>query len=61
METKLLLKETNLKVCSVCGSANASDQSKCLSCDQNQSSPEFLAGIITTFIGIIAFYFIFQI
>ena len=60
MKSETLLTKPEWKVCAKCGHHYAPSQDRCDYCALPQSKPEFIAGIITAFIGIIALYFIFQ-
>ncbi len=60
MKSELLLNKTEWRVCAKCGRSYISDKANCTNCSLPQSKPEVLAGLITTFIGIIALYFLFQ-
>ncbi|QNF35352.1 hypothetical protein HUW51_22510 [Adhaeribacter swui] len=60
MKTEPLLYNPEFKICAKCGHHYSRHQQACDLCALPKSKPEYIAGIITTFIGILAMYFIFQ-
>ncbi|PSR53561.1 hypothetical protein AHMF7605_08490 [Adhaeribacter arboris] len=60
MQPELLLNKIEWRVCAKCGLSYISNQETCTNCSLSRSKPELLAGLITTFIGITALYFLFQ-
>jgi len=60
MKSEILRRKTEWKVCAKCGHHYSANLEECDHCALPRSKPEFIAGLITAFIGILAFYFIFQ-
>lgn len=60
MKSKLLPDNIKWRICARCGTSHAADQENCENCTVPQSRPEFLAGLITITLAVVALYFVFQ-
>ena len=60
MKSKLLLDNPEWQACLKCGTPHPVSQDYCDKCSVPQSKPEFLAGIITITLAVVALYFVFQ-